>query len=420
MSTQVQIRLHTKQSRFAVPDCPFSVPSNVGIAELSSLVNSLLADVNKGIDDWESIEFDFLIGAEFLRHPLERHLDQKDISTEIIVDVEYIEKCPAPAPEDSLNHDDWVCAVHASENWFITGCYDNTIQIWSRDGTKILTIPGHEGPVKKIRWMKHDGPISIFASGSHDQNAMIWSWNSELNSVECMSVCRGHRRSVECLAINNDQTKMVTGSFDKMLHFWSTLPGEKGASMEECQQVRKKLKAENGNAYINKAPIMTLPGHTEGISAVEWTDTEEICTASWDHTIRIWNVELGGLKDQMVGNKSFFDMSYSPLCRLLVSASADPHVRLWDPRAKGGCTLKCACTSHTGWVTCVKWSATHEHQFISGSQDSKLKQWDVRSPKVPLYDLSGHRGNIMCCDWSNPQYILSGGADNQLRIFGCH
>lgn len=39
------------------------------------------------------------------------------------------------------------------------------------------------------------------------------------------------------------------------------------------------------------------------------------------------------------------------------------------------------------------------------------------SPKAPLFDLSGHEKQILCCDWSNPKYMMSGGADNNVNIF---
>lgn len=415
---QVQVRFHTKQSRYSVPEFPFSVPASVEIGDLNSLINSLLVE-SYGENNWKLVEFDFLIGNEFLRLPLEKHLEQKDITTETVVDVEYLEKHPPPAPEDSLCHDDWVSAVQGSENWFLTGCYDNTLHIWGKDGERLMTIPGHEGPVKAVCWLKQDYPIASFVSASHDQNAMIWEWNSESNSVECVYVCRGHERSVECVAASADRNKLATGSWDKLVKIWSILPGEMGEVGEECQHVRKRIKTESGRSCKNKTPIMTLAGHNEAIAAIQWTDSDEICSASWDHTIRLWNVELGGMKEQLVGNKSFFDMSYSPLNQLLITASADSHVRLWDPRVKAGSTVRCAFSSHTGWVTCVKWSTVNEFLFISGSQDCKVKQWDIRCPQASLYDMCGHSAKVLCCDWSNAAYILSGGEDNQLKVFSC-
>ncbi len=66
---------------------------------------------------WEEVEFDFLISGEFVRLPLVEHLKLKDINTEVTIDVEYIERFPAPEPEDSLNHDDWVSAAHCLKDW---------------------------------------------------------------------------------------------------------------------------------------------------------------------------------------------------------------------------------------------------------------------------------------------------------------
>ena len=52
-----------------------------------------------------------------------------------------------------------------------------------------------------------------------------------------------------------------------------------------------------------------------------------MCTASWDHTIKIWDMEMGGMKTELVGNKSFFDLSYSHLNHTVITASADRTIR---------------------------------------------------------------------------------------------
>lgn len=66
-----------------------------------------------------------------------------------------------------------------------------------------------------------------------------------------------------------------------------------------------------------------------------WTGPSEIITASWDHSIKLWDVELGGMSRQLDGPKAFLSIAYSPLNRLLVTGATDRLVRLYDPRSNG-------------------------------------------------------------------------------------
>lgn len=99
---------------------------------------------------------------------------------------------------------------------------------------------------------------------------------------------------------------------------------------EEDESSSKKPKSDHGNI---RTPIVTLQGHREAISGVEWINEDSILTSSWDHTLKIWDLNLGGIKSEMSGNKSFFDMSYSKINGMIITASADKNLRLYDPRS---------------------------------------------------------------------------------------
>ncbi|XP_011694790.1 PREDICTED: ribosome biogenesis protein WDR12 homolog [Wasmannia auropunctata] len=405
---QIQIRFVTKQQQYAVPDYPLSVHSSIIPEELNTLINELLRESNA---IRRQVEFDFLICSQFLRSSLLEHIADREVSTEEVIDVEYVEKYYPPEPQDCLVHDDWVSAVAVCGKWILTGCYDNMLHIWKLTGSHQLVIPGHKSPIRAVAWITVNDDNASFVSASMDQTCMIWSWDIAKNSVECVQVCKGHRGSIETVGVNYDKTLMATGAWDNMLYIWSTSKREEN----DGESASKKARLE----YVNetKAPKCAMKGHKQAISGVVWSDKTEIITGSWDHTIKIWDAELNGIKQEIHGDKSFFDIDYSPLSRVVLAGSADQHVRLYDPRSTEGAIVKARFTSHTQWVVSVRWSTESEHIFISGAYDNIVKLWDTRSPKAPLFDLLGHEDKVLCCDWSNRELIMSGGADNTLRIF---
>ena len=116
-AAHVQVKFHTKQSKYAVADVPFSLTASIETPDLSKLINGLLKekweqdDPSNSEKEWKNVEFDFLLDGDMLRVPLNLLVQEKSISTETVIELEYVEKYPSPRPEDSLIHDDWVAAV---------------------------------------------------------------------------------------------------------------------------------------------------------------------------------------------------------------------------------------------------------------------------------------------------------------------
>lgn len=390
-----------------MPDIPYSIAANVTTNELNVLLNTLLTEA---IADHNSVDFDFLIRSEFLKQSLKQFLRERDISFEDIIEIEYVERYPAPEPQDCLLHDDWVSAVQAQGSWILSGCYDNTLNLWTMKGEHKLTIPGHDAPVKDVAWVSLDAQTGVFASASQDQTVMIWEWNIANNSVECVQVCKGHERGVDCIDVSQDKQRLATGSWDTLLKIWSADLHEGGDSSESGPKRAKTTGA-------TRTPQLTLEGHREAVSTVQWIDNHTLLTASWDHTMKLWDLQMGGVKHEIPGNKSFFDADYSQLNRTIITASPDKNLRLYDPRSSQGALVKSSFSGHSQWVQCVQWSKTDEHLFISGAYDNQMKLWDYRSPKAALFDLCGHEDKVLCCDWSNERYMLGGGSDNSIRVF---
>ncbi|XP_063901472.1 ribosome biogenesis protein WDR12 homolog [Zophobas morio] len=406
--SQLQVRLLTKQENFAIPDVPLAVPSSIEHSSLNELVNQLIKE-NKS-DFLKPKEFDFLIQGELVRLPLVEHLTEHAISTEATIDIEYIERTPAPQPQDSLLHDDWVSGIHCADKWILTGCYDYSVNLWTTHGKLVTSQKQHTNIVKKVVWLKEGDPSCGFVSVSHDLTGLLWEWEPGTDTVKPRIALRGHEKGVDSVGVSPNSQRIATGGWDTNLKIWSG-----SFESDDEEPANKKVKGPKG--IITRTPLHTLKGHKETITAINWIDNHVISTVSMDHTIKFWDAELYGIKHDIVGQKAFLDASWSSLSNTLLTCSADRHIRLYDPRTSQGSVIKTTFTSHILWVSSVAWSRYDEHLFMSGGYDSCVKLWDSRSPRAPLYNLEGHQGQVLVVDWSNNKYLVSGGSDNNVHIF---
>lgn len=402
---QIQIKFTTKQQIYTVPDIPLFVPTNVDASSLNKLLNKLLEE--EACDEYTKlIEFDFIVLGELLRISLSELIESKGISTEATLEVEYIKRAPQPQPQDALIHNDWVAGVQVANNYILTGCYDNSVHIWNTKGKHLQSLSQHSNCVRSVSWLDRGDPSKGFVTVSHDLTGILWQWDAETSDARATVILRGHERGIDTVAVNSETAKLVTGGWDSNLKLWN-------ASLEEHDEPPQK----RAKGLTTRLPMHTIKGHKETISSVAWIDNTTVSSASMDHTIKIWDISLFGMKNEIIGQKSFLCSSWSQLNRTLLTGSADRFIRLYDLRTTEGTMCKATYVSHTQWVSSLHWSPNNEFLFISGAYDHCVKMWDTRSPRAPLYDLTGHLDKVLCVDWSKNEQLVSGGADNSVHIF---
>jgi WD40 repeat protein len=101
---------------------------------------------------------------------------------------------------------------------------------------------------------------------------------------------------------------------------------------------------------------------------------------------------------------------FSPDGKLVVSASTDMTLRLWDVET-GDCLR--VFRGHTQLVTACAFIPDGRQYIVSASEDATLRLWDCNTGET-LRVLSGHTQTINACAFSpDGRYILSGSGGNE-------
>lgn len=481
-----QAKLTTILEQYSVENAVIELKNSVGKSELTQVVVSLLKQLDRdGLEDIENKKFDFIVGGRLLRTSISDHfelyadeLDSREILNEKLVEIEYTIPLESPKPADTFQHNDWVRCLDLNESYMITGSYDNSLSIFSvKDRKKLIVISdGHSQPITAIKIINPNANelsktrnnkskanniknFVYFISSAHDETCKLWRFDTSKLKCDEIVVFRGHKRSVDCLDVQQDL--LVTGGYDKTIKIWSSSPeaeesesnqtgsgGDSFMSDDEDEDAsrskntnrsskRKKVKAKqdsskniDGNAKIIRKPTITLTGHKDGVRGVRWlnkgTGPDSLASCSLDGLILFWDVETGSETRKFVSAKPMLGLDYNDNPNLILSASCDRFVRLWDARMPDESRASAVFSSHTAWVSSVAFSSTRGmtsssiskgNHFVSGAYDNLVKLWDLRSPKACLYDLIGHHDRVFEVNCNNPNFVASGSADSTVRLY---
>ena len=94
-------------------------------------------------------------------------------------------------------------------------------------------------------------------------------------------------------------------------------------------------------------------------------------SASWDKTLRLWELATGTTTRRFVGHTNdVLSVSFSADNRQIVSGSRDRTIKLWN--TLGDCKFTITDKGHTEWVSCVRFSPNPQNPVIVSSSWDKL------------------------------------------------
>ncbi len=168
--------------------------------------------------------------------------------------------------------------------------------------------------------------------------------------------------------------------------------------------------------------ITTLEGHQERLWSLRFSpDGRTLASSGYDSTIKLWNVADGTLKKTIFGhNKTWVrSVDFSPDGKLLASSDSLGWIKLWN--AKDGTLIKSIPAHRTKkgrrwWVTSIKFN--HNGKIIaSTSNDKTAKLWKVEDGSL-LKTLKGHRHTVRSVDFHPDNLSLaSASEDGSIKLW---
>ncbi|TMW92845.1 hypothetical protein EJD97_012486 [Solanum chilense] len=271
-----------------------------------------------------------------------------------------------------------------------TGSYDGQARIWTRAGSLLQTLNKHEGTIFSVKWNKKG---DYLLSGSTDRTAVVWN----VKSGELKQQFRFNAGFLDADWLDNNS--FAIGSTDNKIYICKVgvnqpvkrFSGHKnainaikwdpsGSLLASCSEdTTVKIWSMKRNVCLHN-----FREHSKEINTVRWSPTGAgtsnpnkkllLASASFDSTVKLWDVELGRLLQSLNGHREVvYTVAFSPNGDYLASGSLDKCMNIWSVKE-----AKIVKTYHSdGGIFNVCWNK--EGNKVAACFSNKVFVFDIRS-----------------------------------------
>ncbi|TPX74781.1 hypothetical protein CcCBS67573_g03935 [Chytriomyces confervae] len=214
-----------------------------------------------------------------------------------------------------VGHNEAIGALAFSQKsnaFLITGSQDRTIKMWeisslekhlksSKEPLKLkssYTFQAHEKDINSIAVAPND---KIFATGSQDKTAKIWS----TTDGSLVGTLKGHRRGIWSVQFSTVDQVLVTSSGDKTIKLWS---------------------------MTDYTCVKTLEGHLNSVLKVSFISLGmQMVSCGSDGLVKLWNIKNNECIETFDGHEDkVWALAVKRDESLVVSGGADSKITIWE------------------------------------------------------------------------------------------
>ncbi|KAI5655229.1 hypothetical protein M9H77_32416 [Catharanthus roseus] len=229
-----------------------------------------------------------------------------------------------------------------------TGSYDGQARIWSRDGELMCALNKHKGPIFSLKWNKKG---DYLLSGSVDKTAIVWDvktgdWKQQFEFHTAPTLDVDWRNNVSFATCSTDNMIYVCKvGENRPIKTFAGHQGEVNAIKWDPSGALLASCSDDATAKIwsikQDTCLHDFREHAKEIYTIRWSPTGPgtnnpnhplmLASASFDSTIKLWNMELGRLLHSLNGHRDpVYSVAFSPNGEYLASGSLDKCVNIWS------------------------------------------------------------------------------------------